>query len=197
MLPFHFASVSLYSPSDLFLLCCLFGVGRWRHRGHKSHCYWCGYEPQPNRDNRACSFSRCFPTSEMGFGHSSFNLPSSSHPFILSALSLLEQRRTFNFICSSTLEGFFLFSDPCLEQCSSLWWAILTLWLFLLLCFKFLQKHTCLCLWQTNMYVFGFYWNPWPRFEFAGRYTAGFKMQLNEQMLRHTQKKKLLFHHQS
>lgn len=74
---------SLPPSLDLFFffLCCSFAVWKLEIRGHKSHRYWCGYEPQPNGDDSARSFSSASPTPEMGFGHSSFNLPLSSAPF--------------------------------------------------------------------------------------------------------------------
>lgn len=48
-----------------------------RRGGHKSRRYWCGYEPQSNGDDSARSF---FFAQRWASGHSSFNVPLSSHP---------------------------------------------------------------------------------------------------------------------
>lgn len=98
--------------------------GGWRHGGHKSHCYWCGYEPQPNGDDSVRSFSSVFPLQRWALDtvHLTCHFPA-----IQSAICTepIRTRRTFNFICSSTLQGFFLFSGHCLAQCGSLFQGLL------------------------------------------------------------------------
>lgn len=109
--------------------------GGRRYRGHKSHCYWCGYEPQPNGDDSARSFSSGFPLQRWALD----TVHLTCHfPVLHSAICTepIRTKRTFNFICSSTLQGFFLFSGYCPVQCSSLWCAILpSHFQGLLLCF--------------------------------------------------------------
>lgn len=80
--------------------------GGWRYRGHKSHCYWCGYEPQPNGDDSARSFSSAFPLQRWALD----TVHLTCHFSVLHSAICTEPirtRRTFNFICSSTLQGFF------------------------------------------------------------------------------------------
>lgn len=91
----------------------------WRYRGHKSHCYWCGYEPQPNGDDSARSFSSAFPLQRWALDtvHLTCHFPA-LHSAICT--EPIRTRRTFNFICSSTLQGFFLLSGHCPAQWSSL-----------------------------------------------------------------------------
>lgn len=95
--------------------------GGWRYGGHKSHCYWRGYEPQPNGDDSARSFSSAFPLQRWALDtvHLTCHFPV-LHSTICT--EPIRTRRTFNFICSSTLQGFFFFPpfSSCLAQCSPL-----------------------------------------------------------------------------
>lgn len=72
----------------------------------------------------------------------------------LSALSLLRTRRTFNFICSSTPRGFFLFSGHCPAQCVWLWRAILPSHLQGLLLLRFRRRGKSLILDPIHRDVF-------------------------------------------
>lgn len=59
---FFFFPLSASIPPAISLSCVAhLEFGGWRYGGHKSHCYWCGYEPQPNGDDSARSFSSAFP----------------------------------------------------------------------------------------------------------------------------------------
>lgn len=85
--------------------------GGWRYRGHKSHCYWCGYEPRPNGDDSARSFSSAFPLQRWALDtlHLTCHFPALRWPICSEPI---RTRRTFNFICSSTLQGFFPLEWP-------------------------------------------------------------------------------------
>lgn len=85
--------------------------GGWRYRGHKSHCYWGGYEPQPNGDDSARSFSSAFPLQRWALDtvHLTCHFPA-LHSAICT--EPIRTRGTFNFICSSTLQGVFPLQWP-------------------------------------------------------------------------------------
>lgn len=131
-----FSSVFLSISFPIFVSCVAhLEFGGRRYRGHKSHRYWCGYEPQPNGDDSARSFSSGFPLQRWALD----TVHLTCHfPVLHSAICTepIRTKRTFNFICSSTLQGFFLFSGYCLAQCSSLRCAtLLSHFQGLLLCF--------------------------------------------------------------
>lgn len=61
------------------LLCFSFGVWRLQIPAHKSHSYWCGYEPKPNGDDLLFLFSVLSHSSD-GLWTQFINLPLFSAP---------------------------------------------------------------------------------------------------------------------
>lgn len=107
---------SLFPASSLFSCVAHLEFGGQRYGGHKSHCYWCGYEPQPNGDDSARSFSSGFLLQRWALDtvHLTCHFPV-HHSAICT--EPIRTKRTFNFICSSTLQGFFSFNGRCPAQC--------------------------------------------------------------------------------